>query len=72
MLIQAEDYRYQIATITDKNKQEHKASSLMLMVLSNSYKTGYKEDGDVLIKTYDNTKTSFIYYQGAFENEIQG
>ena len=72
MLIQAEDYRYQIATITDKNKQEHSFIFNANGSIQHSYKTEYKEDGDVLIKTYDNTKTSFVTTKGAFENEIQG
>ena len=72
MLIQADDYRYQIATITDKNKQEHSFIVNANGSIQHSYKTEYKEDGDVLIKTYDNTKTSFVTTKGAFENEIQG
>ncbi len=65
---QAEDYRYQIATITDKNKQELNTKGS----IQHSYQTEYKEDCDVLLETYDNTKTSFVTTKGAYENEIKG
>lgn len=61
MQIQSEDYRYQIATITDKNKQELNTNGS----IQHSYKTEYKEDGDVLIETCDNTKTFFVTTKGA-------
>ena len=67
MLIQAEDCRYQIATITDKNKQELNTNG---SIQHSSIE--YKEDGDVLIETYDNTKTSSVTTKGAYENEIKG
>lgn len=52
MLIQADDYRYQIATITDKNKNPHSFIVNANGSIQHPYKTQYKEDRDVLIETY--------------------
>ena len=72
MLIQADDYRYQIATITDKNNNPHSFIVNANGSIQHSYKTQYKEDGDVLIETYVSGTTKFETTKGAYENEITG
>ena len=72
MLIQADDYRYQIATITDKNNSPHSFIVNANSSIQHSYKTQYKEDGDVLIETYVSGTTKFETTKGAYENEITG
>lgn len=67
MLIQADDYKYQIATIEDKTGAEHKFIVNANGSIQHSKNTQYKEDGDTLITT--KTSTTFAT-DGQFKYEI--
>ena len=59
LLLTADDYKYQVATITD---EKNKNTSYSFIINSNgsiqhSYGTTYKEDGDELIVVDESTKT---------------
>lgn len=71
MQIQADDYKYQIATIEigkDANKKSYSFIVNSNGTIQHSSNTEYKEDGDVLIKTKD---AQFVK-DGQFKYSIVG
>ena len=73
MLIQADDYKYQVATIKD-NGTEYKFVVNSNGSIQHSYGTTYKEDGENLIKVGDETKydKDGNYVSGTAKYETSG
>ena len=57
LLLTADDYKYQVATIKDNNKDEYSFIINSNGSIQHSYGTTYKEDGDDLIIVGDEIKT---------------
>ena len=56
--IQADDYKYQVATIEDSDKNEYKFIVNSNGSIQHSFGTTYKEDGDDLVTVDESTKTT--------------